>query len=132
MNFRVDARTQTALQSIATVVLPLPQGFWLVPTLGLGADSDLAHVFILGSEAGSDRSKRIGLAWSLLDGLTIARVLPPDRTVPTQSALSTDFAVGLRRTLVSSYGLCVQLEEGVEERAFPRWGGELSVYGTLF
>jgi hypothetical protein len=198
VNFRVDARTQTALQGIATVVLPLPRGFWLVPTLGAGADSDVAPQVVFGTEARSDRSKPLGYmvgvegsrwtydrtrvvgklgaiyrlsdaaaieervalgAWdgpriagdlavqwisaarqtlddrtALYERATLTRglAMPATGTAPDRSAFSADFSMGVRRNLVSSYGFAVQLDGGAQESTFRRFGGELTLYGTLF
>jgi hypothetical protein len=40
--------------------------------------------------------------------------------------------MGVRRNLVSSYGFAVQLDGGAQESTFRRFGGELTLYGTLF
>jgi hypothetical protein len=198
MNFRVDARTQTALQGIVTVALPLPRGFWLLPTLGAGADSDVAPQVIFGAEARSDRSKPLGYmvgvegsswtydrtrvvgkvgaiyrlsdaaaieervalgAWdgsrvagdlavqwisaarqilddrtALYERATLTRglAMPPTGMAPDRSTFSTDFSIGVRRNVVSSFGFAVQLDGGAQESTFHRFGGELTLYGTPF
>jgi hypothetical protein len=203
VGFRFDARARGAGQAVqgdASLALPLPvrARLWIVPTIGVGANTDFAPHALAGAELRSDRSKslaysvgveasswtldraralgtigalyridravaveervslgawagpRVGgelaLRWTtaglqtlgersaLYERVTLSRgpVAQADSSPPDRSAFSVDLAVGFRRTLVSSYGVIVQLDEGGQEGTYLRWGGELTLYGTLF
>lgn len=59
-NFRVDAREQTAISGLATLAVPLPRGFWVVPTLGVGGRTATSALFTSGAEVRTDRTKPVG------------------------------------------------------------------------
>ena len=99
-NFRVDARERTAVQGIGTLVLPMANRFWLVPTVGVGARSDTAPELVFGVDLRSDREKRLGYAigveasrWTLDRTRVVGKAGAIYRVGPT-AALEQRLAIG--------------------------------------
>ncbi len=70
--------------------------------------------------------------WALYQRVTLARGLvdPAASIVPSESAVSVDFAVALRRAL-GPYGVLLQGNAGGQTGHYARWGLELALYGRV-
>lgn len=94
-----------------------------------------------GSEVAGEAALRItsaalqelGRGFGLYERATLSRGLIPTTKspVPTEGRLATDLSLGVRRTF-GKYGIAVQMFQGAQAKHYERWGGELTVYGTLF
>jgi hypothetical protein len=60
IDFRFDARDQSAVEGGATLALPLPAGYWFVPSFALGEGASFAPQLQASAELRSDRSKPFG------------------------------------------------------------------------
>lgn len=72
---------------------------------------------------------------ALYERVTLARgAAAPSASslLPQYCAMSTDVALGVRQTLVSPYGIAVELDEGGQQGTYERLGVALTLYGTLF
>jgi hypothetical protein len=117
----------------AGAVYRVSRGVALEERVGLGAwagggvSGDVAMRWITAA------LQTLGGGMALYERVTLARgpAAREGAARPTESALSADLAAGVRRSL-GPFGVSLQLDEGGQQGTYERWGGELTVYGTLF